>query len=111
MTETEYKNAFNDEHYDRINFSVPKGIKQAIKEIASQNGLSMNKYFLELVKKDQAESFSTMQLSERSINMILMIRGDTQNGYTVILKDGRKFYCERKVDIRKLFSQHLAQDK
>ena len=43
MDRTDYKNKFNDEHYERINFSVPKGMKEVIKNLASDKGMSMNK--------------------------------------------------------------------
>ena len=51
MNRTAYKNQFNADHYERINFSVPKGMKQVIKDLAADKGMSMNKYFLFLVNK------------------------------------------------------------
>ena len=110
MDRTAYKNQFNSEHYDRINFSVPKGMKQIIKDLAAEKGLSMNKYFLELVRKDQEGMFDNMQLAERNKEKILTIKGNTHDGYDVFLKDGRIFHCRTKLDIRKLFSQCLTQD-
>ena len=63
MDRTNYKNQFNAEHYERINFSVPKGMKEVIKNLASDKGMSMNKYFLFLVNKDQEGLFYNMQLA------------------------------------------------
>ena len=66
MNRTAYKNQFNADHYERINFSVPKGMKQVIKDLAADKGMSMNKYFLFLVNKDQEGLFDNMQLAEKS---------------------------------------------
>lgn len=107
MNRTEYKNKFNEEHYERINFSVAKGMKQVIKDLAKDKGMSMNKYFLELIRKDQEGLFDTMQLSEYNRDRILTIKGNTHDGYDVFLKDGKTFHCRTKLQIR----QYLAQDR
>ena len=73
MNRTEYKNQFNANHYERINFSVPKGMKQVIKDLASDKGMSMNKYFLFLVNKDQEGIFDNMQLAEKGTHMMDMM--------------------------------------
>ncbi len=100
MNRTEYKNKFNAEHYDRISISVPKGMKQIIKTLASEKKMSINQYFLELVRKDQENRFATMQLSEFNRNRILTIQGNTHDGYDVHLKDGTSFHCRTKLQIR-----------
>lgn len=113
MNRTEYKNQFNSDHYERINFSVPKGMKQVIKDLASDKGMSMNKYFLFLVNKDQEGIFDNMQLAEKSREKILTIKGNTHDGYNVIFKDGRSVHCRTKLEIRKCLAQDnksLAQD-
>ncbi len=46
-----YDNAFIKEKYDRINFVVPKGEKEAIKTAAERAGKSVNAYILEAVRK------------------------------------------------------------
>ena len=46
-----YDNAFIKEKYDRINFVVPKGEKDAIKTAAERAGKSVNSYILEAVRK------------------------------------------------------------
>ena len=106
MDRTIYKNQFNADHYERINFSVPKGMKQVIKDLAADKGLSMNQYFLELIRKDQEGQFDTMQLSEYNRNRILTIKGNQHDGYDIVLKDGQSFHCRTKLQIR----QPLPQD-
>ena len=46
-----YDNAFIKEKYDRINFVVPKGEKEAIKSAAERAGKSVNSYILEAVRE------------------------------------------------------------
>ena len=64
MDRTAYKNQFNANHYERINFSVPKGMKDIIKTLAADKGVAMNKYFLFLVNKDQEGLFDNMHLAK-----------------------------------------------
>ena len=107
MDRTAYKNQFNADHYERINFSVPKGMKDIIKTLAA------DKYFLFLVNKDQEGLFDNMQLAEKSREKILTIKGNTHDGYDVIFKDGRTVHCRTKLEIRKCLAQDnksLAQD-
>ena len=113
MDRTNYKNQFNAEHYERINFSVPKGMKEVIKSLASDKDMSMNKYFLFLINKDQEGLFDNMQLAEKSRDKILTVKGNTHDGYDVYFKDGRIIHCRTKLDIRKCLAQDnkiLAQD-
>ena len=49
---TDYKNKFIAEKYDRINLTVPKGLKEKINSRAASLNLSVNGYLNELVKKD-----------------------------------------------------------
>lgn len=46
MTRTSYKNQHIKEHYDRINFVIPKGEKDRIKKICSEMGASVNNIFI-----------------------------------------------------------------
>lgn len=113
MNRTAYKNQFNADHYERINFSVPKGMKSVIKGLAADKGMSMNKYFLYLISKDQESLFDNMQLAEKSREKILTINGNTHDGYDVVFKDGRTIHCRTKLEIRKCLAQDnrsLAQD-
>lgn len=110
MSRTQYKNDFNKEHYERINFSVPKGMKDVIKRLAQSQGMSMNKYFLYLVNKDQEGQFDNMQLAEKSKDKILCMSGNTHDGYDVTLKTGETHHFKTKLEVRKFFSGSLAQD-
>lgn len=46
-----YQNQYIAENYDRINMTMPKGIKAAIKEAAQAAGKSVNAYILEAVEE------------------------------------------------------------
>ena len=49
---TAYKNKYNTEKYDRINFTVNKGDKEKIKERADSLGISINAYIRDLIMND-----------------------------------------------------------
>ena len=49
---TDYKNKFIAQKYDRINLTVPKGMKEEISIRSNELGLSINGYLNALVKKD-----------------------------------------------------------
>ena len=49
---TTYKNKYNLEKYDRINFTVNKGDKEKIKERAEALGMSINSYIRSLIMND-----------------------------------------------------------
>lgn len=100
MNRTEYKNKFNAEHYERINFSVPKGMKQIIKDLASDKGMSINAYLQDLVRKDQDGMFDTMQVAEKNREQIAGIHGNMHDGYDILFKDGYKTHCRTKKDVR-----------
>ncbi len=59
---TEYKNQYTKGHYDRINFTVPKGQKAFIKSIADEMEMSVNEYIWTLICKDTATGHSLMQV-------------------------------------------------
>ena len=92
-------------YLDSINFPVPKGMKQVIKGLAADKGMSLNKYFLFLVNKDQEGLFDNMQLAEKSREKILTIKGNTHDGYDVLFKDGKTVHCSTKLEIRKCLAQ------
>ena len=48
-TSAKYKNEWINEAYDRINLTVPKGTKKAIKEHASAKGESTNAFINRLI--------------------------------------------------------------
>ena len=52
MDKSAYRNKFIAENYDRINFTVPKGQKEAIKARAESQGESVNAYIWRLIQAD-----------------------------------------------------------
>ena len=48
---TDYKRKFNDDNYDRIYVSAPKGKKEEYKALAERNGMSLNALIIELLKE------------------------------------------------------------
>ena len=111
MDRKEYKRLHNATHYERLTLSLPIGTKQVIKDLAKEKGSSITAYILELIRQDQEHIYDNMQLAERSKEKILAIQGNTHDGYSIHLKDGRTFHCRTKLDVRKLFSQQLAKEK
>lgn len=47
-----YNNQFNANAYDRINLTIPKGQKEAIKARAESQGESVNAYIWRLIQED-----------------------------------------------------------
>ncbi len=56
LTSTDYKREFNKANYDRIELTVPKGQKQAIKAHAESKGKSINEYANGLIRADMGLS-------------------------------------------------------
>lgn len=55
-TSAKVKNRYRAKAYDQINFVVPKGQKEVIKDYAkSQRGLSLNAYLLGLISQDMGD--------------------------------------------------------
>lgn len=111
MDRKEYKQLHNATHYERLTLSMPIGTKQIIKDLAREKGVSATAYLLDLVRQDQEGMYDNMQLAERSKEKILAIKGNTHDGYDIHLKDGRTFHCRTKLEVRKLFSQQLRDEK
>ena len=47
---TQYNNMYNNEHYDRVNLLLPKGMKQDIKKAANVLDESINAYILRAIR-------------------------------------------------------------
>lgn len=47
-----YNNEYNKKSYDRINFIVPKGYREVIRDAANANGESVNEFILRLVRDE-----------------------------------------------------------
>lgn len=110
---TAYKNKYNTEHYDSIHLTLPKGTKEIIKILAEEKDLSVNAYIFTLINKDREALYDAMQLSAFNRERILIIKGNTRNGYEVVLKDGTTFKCRTKLEIRRQLAgnkKHLVQD-
>lgn len=105
MTNTEYKNRYYSEHYDRIIVSVPKGFKDTVKQCAGQNSLSLNEYIYRLIcadidseghsrlatvnhfGQDQIDILNKMQVARKYHDMIDSLSVDDA-GYHITLKHG-----------------------
>lgn len=109
MNRTEYKNNFYKEHYERINLAVPKGMKEIIKGLASDKGMSVNAYIQDLVRKDQCGLFDTMQIAEKNREMLSGITGNMHNGYDIIFKDGHSCHCRTKKDVRSCIIEYCKE--
>ena len=107
---TEYKNRHKAEHYDKIELAVPKGMKQLIKVLASDKGMTVNAYIQDLVRKDQEGIFDTMQIAEKNRQQISGIRGNMHDGYDVVFKDGHQCHCKTKREVRAAIIQYLTED-
>lgn len=110
MQSTKYKQQFYDDHYERIHLAVPKGMKDIIKTLASEKGMSINAYLQDLVRKDQEGMFDTMQIAEKNREQISGIQGNTHDGYDVIFRNGHTIHCRTKKDVRSAIISYLAQD-
>lgn len=106
MNRSEYKKNFNKEHYEQILLSVPKGVKQVIRDLAVDKGMSVNAYLQDLVRKDQDGLFDTMQIAEKNREQISGIKGNMHDGYDVIFKDGYVEHCRTKKDVRMCIIRH-----
>ena len=105
MNKTEYKNRYYSEHYDRIIVSVPKGFKEQVKNLASENNVSVNEYIYRLIcsdldqsghsrtaqqnilGQDQKDILKKMQVASKYYEMIDSVVVDDA-GYHIQLKQG-----------------------
>jgi hypothetical protein len=101
MDKGKYKQQFYTDHYERIHLAVPKGMKDIIKTLASEKGMSVNAYLQYLIRQDQEGLFDTMQIAEKNREMLSGISGNMHDGYDVIFKDGKTIHCRTKKDVRK----------
>lgn len=49
-TSSTVKNRYNEKAYDRFNFTIKKGTKQALQDIAEEKGESINGYIKQAVQ-------------------------------------------------------------
>ena len=126
MTRTSYKNQHIKEHYDRINFVIPKGEKDRIKKIRSKIGASVNEYLYMLVCNDLADGTSRIAEKKQGFNaeqerilekwqvprkyyeMIEDLSYTKDEGYFIYLKKGyvndvtgsRNIHCMKTSEVR-----------
>ena len=48
---TDYKRAFNEQKYDRLFITVPKGKKEEYKAKAEAEGKSLNQYIIDCIER------------------------------------------------------------
>ena len=52
---TASKNKYNLKAYDRVNLTMPKGMKEQVKQYAEAQGLSLNGYINKLIEQDMKQ--------------------------------------------------------
>lgn len=67
---TKYKNTFIQNNYDRINFTVPKGVKEKIKSRSDELGMSVNSYIYSLIVKDNPSLSSKKENSNIDVFLL-----------------------------------------
>lgn len=131
MDRTAYKNRHIKEHYDRINFVIPKGEKDRIKKICSEIGASVNEYLYMLVCNDIADGTSRMAEKKQGFNaeqermlekwqvprkyyeMIEDLSYTKDEGYFIYLKKGyvndvtgsRSIHCMKTSEVRRIIGK------
>lgn len=53
--ETASKNKYNLKAYDRVNLTLPKGMKEEVRKYAESKGLSLNGYINKLIEEDMKQ--------------------------------------------------------
>ena len=126
MDRTEYKNAHQKIHYDRINMLLPKGMKSKIEEASKSMGASVSEYIALLVSEDistgtsklaekkkgftpeQEVLLQKLQVPKKYYEMIEDLSFDKDEGYFIHLKKGfinditgsRNIICQTTKDVR-----------
>jgi len=52
---TKYKNDFINKAYDRVNLTLPKGMKEEVRKYAESKGLSLNGFINKLIEEDMKQ--------------------------------------------------------
>lgn len=139
MNRTAYKNQYIQEHYDRINLTLPKGQKERVRGICEAMNVSVNEYLYMLVCNDLASGTSRMaakkqgfsaeqermldkwQIAGKYRKMIESMDIEEINGmnkyYTIILKKGyindvtgsRQIYTNKMKELRRIITKSHKQ--
>lgn len=100
MGRSKYINNHIKEHYDRINLTVPKGVKDKIKERAIIMDMNVNEYINNLIvadlsgdaKKvyntDYMELLEKWQIPKKYYEMVENATYSKDDGYYIYLKNG-----------------------
>lgn len=64
--QTDYRNKFISEKYDRMNLTFPKGKKEIYRKLAEETGMSLNAYINHLLERhyQMNERFKTLDGSQ-----------------------------------------------
>lgn len=54
-TSTASKNKYNLKAYDRVNLTMPKGMKEEVRKYAEEKGLSLNGYINKVIEEDMKQ--------------------------------------------------------
>ena len=68
---TEYKNKFISENYDRIFLTVPKGTKALIEAKAKAEGMSVNSFIISLINKEVEVRAETNKSEKKEMEIFL----------------------------------------
>lgn len=109
MDRSKYQQRFYEEHYERIHLAVPHGMKQIIRDLAAQKGMSINAYLQDLVRKDQEGLFDTMQIADKNREWISGIQGNMHDGYDIVFRDGHRAHCRTKKDAREYIVRYCTR--
>lgn len=128
VNRTEYKNSYRKNHYDDIFISLPKGMKDKIKEASKSMGASISEYITLLVSEDistgkskiaekkngftpeQELLLQKLQVPKKYYEMIEDLSFDKDEGYFIHLKKGfindatgnRNIICQTTKEVRML---------
>lgn len=103
-----YKNQYTRDHYERINIALPKGMKDQFKARASEKGMSLSAYIIDLMRQDQIGMFDSMQIADKNKDRIRSIIGNTHDGYTITFNDGYVLKARTKLEARKGIISYLT---
>ena len=126
MDRTKYKNEYRKNHYDDMFISLPKGMKDKIKEASKSMGASISEYIAVLVSEDistgtsklaekkkgftpeQEVLLQKLQVPKKYYEMIEDLTFDKDGGYFIHLKKGfindmtgsRNVICQTTKEVR-----------
>lgn len=113
---TKYKNAWQQEHFDRINLTVPKGRKEIVQGHARTRGESVNGFINRAISETMNRD-PEKDKREQRIAQIVKEEGksaeraehdvEVEEALTILQREVpeiREFYWRRKQELRDLFN-------